>query len=70
MDTTTDVREVLGIDPEFAVAARLTGVGGTASEDGDAWLLMSPDPDVAADPWAHAEVASALNTRVTTVRRR
>ena len=63
MDTTTDVREVLGVDPEIAVAARLTDIGGTAAEDGAAWLLMSPDPDVAADPWAHLEVEDALNPR-------
>ncbi|CAA9381776.1 MAG: hypothetical protein AVDCRST_MAG32-1713 [uncultured Nocardioides sp.] len=61
MDTTTDVREVLGINPDIAVAARLTDVGGTAAEGGAAWLLMSPDPDVAADPWSYPDVADALN---------
>ena len=63
MDTTTDVREVLGIDPGTAVAARLTDIAGTAAEDGAAWLLMSPDQEVAADPWAHPEVADALSPR-------
>lgn len=33
---------------------------GSPAEGGAAWLLMSPDPDVAADPWAHPEVADAL----------
>ena len=61
MDTTTDVRQISGIDADIAVAARLVDVGGTAAEDGAAWLLMSPDPAVAADPWAHPEVADALN---------
>lgn len=63
MDTTTDVREVLGIDAETAVAARVVDIGGSAAEDGAAWLLMSPDPEVAADPWAHSEVAGALIPR-------
>ena len=63
MDTTTDVREVLGIDPGTAVAARITDIAGTAAEDGVAWLLMSPDQHVAADPWAYAEVADALRRR-------
>jgi hypothetical protein len=63
MYTTTDVREVLGIDAELAVAARLVNAGGTAAEGGAAWLLMSPDPEVAADPWAHPEVADALNPK-------
>ncbi len=63
MDTTTDVREVLGIDAETAVAARIVNAAGTAAEDGVAWLLMSPDPDVAANPWTHAEVAGAIIPR-------
>lgn len=63
MDTTTDVREVFGVDAEIAVAARLVNVGGTAAADGAAWLLMSPDPDVASDPWAHSEVAGALTPK-------
>ena len=63
MDATTDVREISGVDPDLAVAAHLSDIGGTAAEDGAAWLLMSPDADVAADPWAHAEVADAVEPR-------
>lgn len=63
MDTTTDVRAILGIDVEVAVAARLVDVGGTAAEGGAAWLLMSPDPEVAADPWAHPEVSGVLTPK-------
>ena len=61
MDTSTDVREVLGIDPATAVAAYLRDAGGTAAQNGAAWLLMSSDPEVAADPWAHPDVSEALN---------
>jgi hypothetical protein len=61
LDTRTDVREVLGIDPATAVAAYLRDMGGTAAENGAAWLLMSPDREVAADPWAHPGVSDALN---------
>jgi hypothetical protein len=61
MDTSTDVREVLGIDPATAVAAYLHDVGGTAAENGGAWLLMSPDQELAADPWGHPGVSDALN---------
>ena len=60
MDTSTDVREVLGIDPATAVAAKLRDIGGTAAQNGAAWLLMSPDPEVAADPWSHVGVSDAL----------
>ena len=61
MDTRTDVREILGIDPAVAVAAHFRDVGGTAAEEGAAWLLMSPQQDVVADPWADPDVSDAVS---------
>ncbi len=63
MDTTADVREVVGVDPEIAVATHLTDVGGTSAQGDGAWRLMSPDAEVTADPWAHPDVMDAVNPR-------
>jgi hypothetical protein len=60
-DTSTDVRAILDIDPGIAVAARVHDMGGTASEGRSAWLLMSPDVDLAADPWSDADLVSAVH---------
>jgi hypothetical protein len=59
-DTRADVRAIVDVDPSTAVAARLQDVGGTPAEDGVAWLLMSPDADLAADPWADPDLVVAL----------
>jgi hypothetical protein len=59
-DTTTDLRVIRGIDPHTAVAARIAYAPGTPAERGPAWLLMSPDPDLAADPWATPDLQAVL----------
>ena len=60
-DTTTDLRVIRGIEPHTAVAARIAYAPGTPAERGPAWLLMSPDPDLAADPWATPGLAAVLH---------
>lgn len=59
-DTTTDVREIVGVEPDVAVAAYVRYAGGTPAEGGAAWLLMSPDDDVAAKPWEAPSVSEVL----------
>lgn len=60
-DTTADVRAITGVDPGVAVAALVHDMAGTPAADGSAWLLMSPDEDLAADPWSDDDLAGAVN---------
>ncbi len=59
-DTTVDVRRIRGVDVATAVAAYTRTFAGTGSSKGHAWLLLSPDPDVAADPASHAVVRDVV----------
>ncbi len=59
-DTTVDVRAITGVGPGTAVAARIPSMPGTPAEHHPAWLLMSPDPDLAADPWNDPGLAAAV----------
>lgn len=59
-DTTIDLREIDGVDPGTAVAAHIAYAPGTPAERRPAWLLMTPDPDLAADPWTNPDLAAAL----------
>ncbi len=49
-DTRIDLRRVRGVDPARAVAGYTRTYPGTGSPEPTAWLLLSPDPDLAADP--------------------
>lgn len=51
-DTRIDVRRVRGVDPSRAVAGWTRTFPGTGSTEAMAWLLLSPDPHLAADPLA------------------
>jgi hypothetical protein len=59
-DTTTTVRVIIGIEPDTAVAARIRGAGGTPAEGGVAWLLMSPEDDLTANPWSDPDLAASV----------
>jgi hypothetical protein len=59
-DTTVKVRRVRGVSPHVAVAAYTRTFPGTGSKLDFGWLLLSPDAGVAADPWAHPEVADVV----------
>jgi hypothetical protein len=59
-DASTDVRAIVDVAPDTAVAARVRDVGGTPAEDGVAWLLMSPVADLAANPWADPDLVVAV----------
>ncbi len=49
-DTRIDLRRVRGVDPSRAVAGYTRTYPGTGSPEPTAWLLLSPDPTLAADP--------------------
>ena len=51
-DTRIDLRRVRGVDRSRAVAGFTRTYPGTGSAEPTAWLLLSPDPDLAADPQA------------------
>ena len=59
-DTTTDVRRIVGVGADVAVAAliSLPEVGSGTAEP--TWSLLSPDPDLASDPWSDAELSSVV----------
>jgi hypothetical protein len=58
--TATEVRRITGVSADVAVAA-LIGVPEVGSGQVEqAWFLLSPKPDLAADPWSDAELSSAV----------
>lgn len=59
-DTTTDVRRITGVSADVAVAALVSVPPVGSSQAKQAWLLLSPEPDLAADPWSDAELSSAI----------
>jgi hypothetical protein len=60
-DTVTDVRAIEGVAADVGVAAKVHDFGGTPAENGVAWLVMSPDPDIVANPWSHPALTTALH---------
>lgn len=58
-ETTVDVRAIDGIDPEVALAA-LVDVPDAAGAPARMWFVLSPQPDLAADPWSLPELAAVL----------
>ena len=64
-DTSTALRGIVDVDPSVAVAALVRDVGGTPSAGGSAWLLLSPDEDLAARPWADPALAAAVHAERT-----
>ncbi len=59
-DTTTEVRRILGVSPDVAVAARLSPPEVGSGQGEQTWLLLSPAPDLAADPWSDRELSSVV----------
>jgi hypothetical protein len=55
-----DVRRVRGVSPSRAVAGYTHTFPGTGSPEPMAWLLLSPDPDLAADPLADPALRSLV----------
>ena len=51
-DTTTDVRRIAGVSADVAVAALISLPEDGTGQARSAWLLSSPTPDLAADPWS------------------
>jgi hypothetical protein len=49
-DTRIDLRRIRGVQPSFAVAGFTRTYLGTGSPEPMAWLLLSPNPALAADP--------------------
>jgi hypothetical protein len=54
------VRAIVGVDIDIAVAALLIGAPGAPTQDRGSWLLLSPDPDLAADPWSDGDLKGAI----------
>ncbi len=59
-DTTTEVRRIAGVRPDVAVAALISLPEGRTGKAEPAWSLLSPKPDLAADPWSDAELSSVV----------
>ena len=55
-----DVRRVRGVSPSRAVAGYTRTYPGTGSHEPMAWLLLSPDSDLAADPLADPALRSLV----------
>lgn len=60
-DTTTVVRLITDMSPEVAVAALLPRHDGRGDEARQTWLLLSPQPGLAADPWSEAGLSDAVH---------
>jgi hypothetical protein len=58
-DTTVDVRAIDGIDPAVTLAA-LVDVPVAAGVPARTWFVLSPQPELAADPWSQPELAAVL----------
>lgn len=59
-DTTTEVRRITGVSADVAVAALISVPEVGSGQAEQAWLLLSPEPHLAADPWSDAELSSAV----------
>ena len=59
-DTTAEVRLITGVSADVAVAASISVAEAGANQARQGWLLLSPDPDLAANPWSDAELSSAI----------
>ncbi len=59
-DTTTEVRLIIGVSADIAVAALINVPEVGPGEARQTWLLLSPEPDLAADPWSDAELSLAV----------
>lgn len=59
-DTRIQLRQVKGVDADTAVAGFVPAYPGTGTTAAVAWLLLSPDADLAADPWRSAELSGVV----------
>ena len=59
-DTSIQLRQIEGVDVDTAVAGFVPAYPGTGTTAAVAWLLLSPDADLAADPWGSAELARVV----------
>lgn len=59
-ETTTDVRLITRVGADLAVAARIGLPSDDHGPERHAWLLLSPRPELAADPRADERLAPAI----------
>lgn len=59
-DTTAEVRLITGVSADVAVAALISMPEFGTGQARQAWLLLSPKPGLAADPWSDAQLSSAI----------
>lgn len=59
-DTTTQLRAITGVRADVAVAALLDVPRLGSARPQQAWQLLSPEPDLAADPWSDGLLSLAV----------